>query len=239
MYRSHHETLSWLAEHKKELAELAQECSLVICAEATSLVLAAPICQKAGVCLGAQGCSVYQEGAHTGQISARSLQEIGVEACIIGHPEEQEVGTRSPTIIAQKATILMANGIVPIVCLGASALEEEIVYELEVIAQEITINTIPIIFAFEPASALGSGMPAPRETIEKISKLIHQTVQLLQPSLITKVIYGGSVNENSAKELADIPGVDGFLVGSASLDFQELKNIVLWNNWEKRIHRNA
>lgn len=232
MYRSYQETYNWLSEHGQELALLAQEKNFVICPDYCTIVL----CTKFLHNVGAQDCSENASGAYTGQISAQTLKELGVTHCLVGHNETRHEHYTSHNL-AKKTAMLLIHGITPIMCIGEkyahTASQEalaEIFPDLVACAQAIKAhapsNDQSLIFAYEPVWAIGSGKTP---SIEHVTSLVHAIKKFAHEHLAqykTKVLYGGSVTATTVKTLVCIPELDGFLVGKASLDMQELKKIV-------------
>ena len=154
--------------------------------------------------IGAQDCSQFKDGAYTGDVSARMLKECDVKYVIIGHSERNE----SSDIILHKVSRCLENNITPIVCVSNSDID----YLKNFIPQEI-------IIAYEPLTAIGTGIAQSNEEIETIVKQIKLYGHY-------KVIYGGSVTHQNASKLLQLKDLDGLLVGKASLSVQGFNAIL-------------
>lgn len=177
------------------------------------------------VSLGAQNCSEYDHWAHTGEISAAMLADIGAEFVIVAHSERRQNG-ENPEQIAEKIVKIIQNSLTPILCVGESEYYENIASISEIIDIQIReiFEKIPlwfrekIIIAYEPVWAIGSGKtPNP----EKIWKLFEN----LKKNYKNPFCYGGSVNLETIWDFAKIDVIDGFLIGSACLNAQNFAKI--------------
>ena len=172
--------------------------------------------------LGAQNVSKTEEGAHTGEVSAKDLKSYGVEYCIVGHSERRQNQRETNEEINQKIRQLMNQEIIPILCIGETKEEREQNQYQEIIEEEIrsAITSIPnferIIIAYEPIWSIGTGIIPTNEQIEEVFALIKSIL----PN--NKILYGGSANENNIDQLKEIKENDGFLLGGLSLKPQEL-----------------
>lgn len=230
---SHKQSIDWLKLYYPELSQLAttQPVELVVCPGFTCLPEFKKYLINTPLQIGAQDCSSYPHGPYTGQVAATSLKELNCHYCIIGHSETHSLTEH----IAKKAALLMHNKIVPIACIGETLAEKQAGKTVEILQQQLTpilraaqeSNCTQIIIAYEPVWAIGTGV-APEAYDLKI--LCHQIKlycsQFLDADKI-RLVYGGSVNSKNCEKWLKIPEIDGFLLGKASLDFQELKKIVV------------
>jgi triosephosphate isomerase len=168
--------------------------------------------------LAAQDCSMFRNfGAHTGEVSARMLQEIGIEYVILGHSERRSISDfDSVENILQKLSHAIESGLVSILCIDENFCR---------LIDENTANLIrnnhgKVILAYEPISAIGTGIIPKisdiRETVSKIKEMYDGIATL----------YGGSVNSSNAYEILSISEIDGVLVGGASLKISEVTSIL-------------
>jgi len=184
----------------------------------------------AETCIGVAAQNVHFEprGAYTGEISVEMLKELGVKYCIIGHSERRQYFNETDESVNKKAKVLLENGIVPVICVGESLEEREAGVHLERIEARVkkAIADIDmrfvdrIIIAYEPIWAIGTGNTATKEQAEEICSFIRYTVAKVYGLSISEKVriqYGGSVNDANAKELFEMPNIDGALVGGASL----------------------
>jgi len=204
----------------------ADECA---CAE---LVICPPsvlLSQRVGlnrIHLGAQGCSEFESGAHTGEISAKMLRQAGAEFVIVGHSERRANNGEQPLDCAKKAAAAQAAGLKPIYCIGESGSEryngqtEDALTGLLKPLLEVQISCHGIIVAYEPVWAIGTGsIPMPTEieaTMTWIRSWFANRVGEQFASRI-RLLYGGSVTAANARAILGLNNVDGVLVGGASL----------------------
>lgn len=167
-------------------------------------------------------------GAYTGEVSFNQLKSIGVNYSIIGHSERRQKFNESNNIVKEKYLSSIKNGITPIVCVGETKEERLSNKTFDIIEEEIKIlldaKTESIIVAYEPIWAIGTGLTPTLEEIESVHKFIKDLIT--KYNLNSKILYGGSVNLNNIKEFSKSEHIDGFLIGSASLDPDNLLNMI-------------
>ncbi len=175
--------------------------------------------------IGAQNAYPAQNGAFTGEIGTEQLEEFNIKTILIGHSERREHLGESQDNVAQKFAFFKDQGYEILYCIG-EPLEireegEEAVMEY-LLAQfdGIDITYKNLIIAYEPIWAIGTGRSATVEEIASTHKALKQTVQ-------KPLLYGGSVKPANIKEITSIRGVDGVLVGSASLDAKSFTEMIL------------
>ena len=175
--------------------------------------------------IGAQNAYPAQNGAFTGEIGTEQLEEFDIKTILIGHSERREHLGESQDNVAQKFAFFKEQGYEILYCIG-EPLEireegEEAVMEY-LLAQfdGIDITYKNLIIAYEPIWAIGTGRSATVEEIASTHKALKQTVQ-------KPLLYGGSVKPANIKEITSIRGVDGVLVGSASLDAKSFTEMIL------------
>lgn len=161
--------------------------------------------------LGSQNVSPFNDGAYTGEVSARQLKSLNVKYCLVGHSERRVYFKENNEILKNKIEQLLENEIIPIYCVGElekNRDNNELDEELKIL-EEIR-NNEKIIIAYEPLWAIGTGIQPNINELEKIIKLIKEKF----PN--NKVLYGGSVNEDSIVNLKS-KLIDGYLLGGVSL----------------------
>jgi triosephosphate isomerase len=153
------------------------------------------------------------EGAFTGEVSAGMLLELGVEGALVGHSERRQFFGESDETVRLRAEAALEAGLGVIACVGETEAERE-AGETEAVLRR-QVEAIPrhesLVIAYEPVWAIGTGRTATPELAQEA----HELIKSLHD---TRVLYGGSVKPENAEELLDRPGVDGALVGGASLD---------------------
>jgi len=184
--------------------------------------------------IGAQDCGFEDSGQYTGDVSAKLLKEVNCEYVILGHSERRKYYQETNQTVLQKALMASQYGITPIICVGESAELRAQNQHFDFIREQI-IQSIPlvkskrIVIAYEPIWAIGTGNNASdqqiMEMVEFIRKIYHEQVAQFTEEFY--VIYGGSVNSSNSAQILQIQGVDGLLVGKASLDIEEFSKILL------------
>ncbi len=175
--------------------------------------------------VGAQNAYPAQNGAYTGEIGVEQLQEFGIKTILIGHSERREHLRESQEIIAQKFTFFKEQGFEIIYCIGEPLEireqgDEAVIEYLLAQFDGIDISYNKLIVAYEPIWAIGTGRSATVAEISATHTSLKQTVQ-------KPLLYGGSVKPGNIKEITGIRGVDGVLVGSASLDAENFATMIL------------
>ena len=174
--------------------------------------------------VGIQDVSIYDIGAHTGEICASQVKELGVEYAIIGHSERRSKETDDE--INKKVLKALENNLKVILCIGENKDEnknEKIEYQILNDLKNVS-NLDNVIIAYEPVWCIGTGITPTNEQIEETIKFIQS---IFQKSFTTsaKILYGGSVDKNNINTLKKI-NLSGFLIGKASTDYEHLKEIV-------------
>ena len=183
--------------------------------------------------LGAQNCHWETSGAFTGEISIEMLNDFKIEYILVGHSERRQLFSETDAIINKKIRSIQSSNLKPILCIGETIedrksgltknfLKDQLVRDLE------GIDSIEnFIIAYEPIWAIGTGETANAEQIYNAHSFIKSVVKNLYPDTNNcPILYGGSVNTKNAKELIQISGVDGFLIGGASLDKDSFISII-------------
>ena len=185
--------------------------------------------------LGAQNMYYMDKGAFTGEISPIMLNELEVEYVILGHSERRHIFGEKDDLINKKVISAVEHGIRPILCVGETLEEREQGKTLSVVERQIrnglagVEKDMPFIdIAYEPVWAIGTGVNATPEQAQEVHMFIRSLINELSKGndSKTRILYGGSVNEKNARDLIKEPNVDGFLVGTASLDPERFYKII-------------
>ncbi len=185
--------------------------------------------------LGAQNCYYKDDGAFTGEVSLDMLQDCNVHYVIVGHSERRHIFNEDNKLIGKKILKVINSGIKPIFCIGETIDEMNSGKTYDVIEQQLakglenikSLNNI--IIAYEPVWAIGTGLTASDEKIDEMHSFIRRIINNLfkeENSDKIPILYGGSVNSGNADKLISINGVNGFLIGGASLDVVKFTDIV-------------
>jgi triosephosphate isomerase len=179
------------------------------------------------VALGAQDVSPEKEGAFTGEVSAASLKELGVSICIVGHSERRQRHAETGALLARKLERLVENGIAPLYCVGETRAERDGGRTTEVLTAQLAAldgtRTPPpgLALAYEPVWAIGTGLAATPAMAAEAHAVLREALETRWGAGVAgsiRILYGGSVTAANAAALFARPGVDGGLVGGASLD---------------------
>jgi triosephosphate isomerase (TIM) len=233
MTLSYEQVKNLLSAHEAEFEALQQtNAKIILCPSSPALHLFSALVQKNYIALGAQDCSPFPNGPHTGDVDALSLKQLGCTYCIVGHSERRVIYKESPELVAQKVAQLQLNQITPIVCIGETAEEKERGATLAVLETQLKpVLTVsagtqgPLMIAYEPVWAIGSGkQPTMDELAEIVAAIKKYSTMIYNKSI--PVLYGGSVTAENIGMVKKVAGIEGVLIGSASTDFNSLQKIV-------------
>ena len=201
---------------------------VAICPPFTALTAALSAVQGSPIQVFAQNMHPEPQGAFTGEISPPMLSELGVHGVILGHSERREMFGETDRALALKVPAAMAEGLVPILCVGeteeereAEETERKLRHQVqEDLARVETERLGEVVIAYEPIWAIGTGRVATPEQAQEAIAFIRALVADRSPEQAerTRVLYGGSVNSETCNPILELPDVDGALVGGASLD---------------------
>jgi len=221
--------------HDQDWKELIKGSYVGIAASYEHLYYVQKKLDKFGLHTGAQDCSAFLQGAYTGQVSIESLQEMKLDFCIIGHSEVRRELGQTDMLIASKFKMLLAANISPILCIGETLAQRNDEMTLQVLYDQLeqVLNflqsysgTTQIFIAYEPVYSIGSGIVPSTQDLEHIFSFLYKLVQQVPVAKNVMFLYGGSVSSKTVQQLQNIDEISGFLIGKASIDFQELKKIV-------------
>ncbi len=206
----------WQGDHRAEVA---------VCPPAVYLSQVAQLVSDSSIALGAQDVSAADSGAYTGESAASMLQELGCRYVIVGHSERREYHGESSEYVAEKVAAAQSKGLIPVLCVGESLEERDSGSALHVIGEQLqaVISLVgqaamsSTVIAYEPVWAIGTGRTATPEQAQAVHAYIRS--QLEDDGV--RILYGGSVKPDNAKELFGQPDIDGALVGGASLKSED------------------
>ena len=197
--------------------------TLAVCVPMPYLQQAQQALQNGAVAWGAQDVSAHATGAYTGEVSAAMLKEFGARFALVGHSERRQYHGESNEAVAAKARAALAEGVVPIVCVGESLQQRQaqqteavVLAQLEPVLQALQQDAGRMVLAYEPIWAIGTGQTATAEQAQAVHAVLRARLQQGGASSVP-VLYGGSVNPGNASLLLAQPDIDGALVGGASL----------------------
>lgn len=182
-----------------------------------------------GIALGAQNVYYEDKGAFTGSICPMMLRDAGCHYVILGHSERRSIIGESNAQIRSKMNASWLHGLEPILCIGETLEQREKGVTNIVLAEQLAVlkgapRNAPLTVAYEPVWAIGTGLTASPEQVTETHAFVHAELQRLGHDC--RVLYGGSVNPGNAQELMSCPGVEGALVGGASLKADSFMAIV-------------
>ena len=191
--------------------------------------------KKIGVA--AQNVSEHESGAYTGEISVGMLKSIGVQWVIIGHSERREYFNESHEQLAKKVDAALKGGLTPIFCCGEpleirekDQHESHVKQQLEESLFQLSEEQIrKVVIAYEPVWAIGTGKTASSQQAQEMHKTIRKQLAGKWGEAVAnsiRILYGGSMKPDNAKELMEQPDVDGGLVGGASLKSRDFLQII-------------
>jgi|JI8StandDraft_1071087.scaffolds.fasta_scaffold87614_3 triosephosphate isomerase len=182
---------------------------------------------------GAQVVSCYAgQGAYTGEVSAALLADVGCDFVLVGHSERRQwLGESDVSRCAQIEQAYLVD-ITPVVCVGEplaarqAGMHEAFVLEQLEALRSVLVGRATVVVAYEPVWAIGTGLTADNAQIEAMHRQIHlKLLEIVGESSNIAVLYGGSVKADNAQGIMAISGVDGVLVGGASLDASQFKKV--------------
>lgn len=231
------ETRDLISKLLAGLKNLNSTCEVVICPPYTSLSEASSMIKDSKIRLGAQNIHEEENGAFTGEVSAKMLLGAGCEYVIIGHSERRTIYKESNELINKKIRRALKNNLKPIFCVGELLEEREKNITEQVIKsqvlkglQDFSLNDLKdLIIAYEPVWAIGTGKTATPQQAEEVHLFIRTLLANNFSSDFAEnlsILYGGSVKPDNSKELLSQKNIDGALVGGACLNADSFINII-------------
>ena len=216
------------------------ENEVVLCVPYTDIFYCVMNAQDTNIKIGAQNMHWEEKGAYTGEVSAEMLKSVGVEYVIIGHSERRQYFAETDEKVNKKLKKALAVGLKPIVCVGETLEQREQGITMQVITAQtekaldgLTAEEVEkVIVAYEPIWAIGTGKTATKEDANEACKKIRDKIAEIYGNDISENViiqYGGSMKPSNAKELLEMPDIDGGLIGGASLKVEDFSQIVNYN----------
>ncbi len=226
-----------LVEGIKQGLEGITYTEIAVCPPFVYLQRVAEMIRGTSITLGAQNASQEEEGAYTGEISCKMLRDVGCHYVILGHSERRHLFGETSEVVAKKFVRALSSQLVPILCLGELREERETGKTKAVIEEQL--KTVldktgaegfkQAVIAYEPVWAIGTGLTATPEQAQEVHGFIRDLVAGYESERRianqVRILYGGSVNPNNAKEIFAMQDIDGGLIGGAALkagDFLEI-----------------
>ncbi len=183
----------------------------------------------------AQNVHFAASGAFTGEMSVSMLQDLGSEYVLVGHSERREMFAENEQFVAKKVAAVVGASLQPILCIGETLEQRHSGQAFDVVKQQLLsaisgleLTAGQLVIAYEPIWAIGTGETATPEQAQEIHSYIRGVLaEQVSAEMAdkTRILYGGSVNAETASQLFSQPDIDGGLVGGASLKIEDFKNI--------------
>ena len=198
---------------------------VAVCPPHPYLADVAALLQGSAIQWGAQDCSAFESGAHTGEVAPAMLAELGCRYVINGHSERRADHAETDRQVADKARAALARGLTPIVCVGETLAEHDagqtgavVRRQLAAVVATLADDLPKIVVAYEPVWAIGTGKTATPDQAQAVHALLRmQLAAATAQAGEMKILYGGSVKPDNAALLFAQADIDGGLVGGASL----------------------
>lgn len=190
---------------------------------ATSLEATSQSLKNSKVKFGSQNCHSSSQGAFTGEISAQVVKDLAGQLVLLGHSERRKVFGEQDALIADKVAHVQSLDLTPVFCIGETLEERESQKIKQVLENQIRVGLSKanskkeLVVAYEPVWAIGTGKIASPAQVKETHQLVFEILKSVGFEK-APILYGGSVKPDNSKELLQIPHVDGFLVGGASLE---------------------
>jgi len=212
---------------------------VVLCPPFLAIPAVIEAAKGSNIGIGGQDMFWEKEGAYTGAISAPMLHAVGCSHVIIGHSERRQYFGETDDTVNRKLRAALATGLKPIVCVGEVLAEREAGVTEDVLRRQCSVafreisggEAIPMVIAYEPVWAIGTGKTATPELAAEAHRVIRAVAaEAFGQGVSTqlRILYGGSVKPDNATALMSQQEIDGALVGGASLDVKSFAAIVKW-----------
>ncbi|MGF1627218.1 MAG: triose-phosphate isomerase [Alphaproteobacteria bacterium] len=207
--------------------------AVVLCPPATLIAEVVAAVAGSRVTVGGQDCHPAASGAHTGDIAAPMLADLGCTHVIVGHSERRQDHDEDNFAVERKARAALDAGLTPIICVGETDAERDGDATEAILSRQLA-ESIPkelqgaeIVVAYEPVWAIGTGRTAtPEQVAAAHAHIRDRLARLVASPEAVPLLYGGSVKPANAAELLATLNVDGALVGGASLNAEDFLAII-------------
>ncbi len=226
----------------KPLVANANHCEVIVAPVFTALKTCADRLEGSNIHIAGQDCATeLEEGAHTGEVAAFMLKDVGASHVIIGHSERRQFYFETDLMVRKKTQAAIAAGLSPIVCVGESLEQRDQGIAENVVSGQLTggldgltaSDLDRIIVAYEPVWAIGTGRTATPEQAQEMHAFIRRVFAERHSQAAAekvRILYGGSVKPENAAGLMAQADIDGALVGGASLKAESFAQIVNYRN---------
>jgi len=220
-----------------KIDKLCNDCEvdIALCLPNTIISKANDTISNKKLIIGAQNCHHDESGAYTGDVSAKMLKDAGAKIIIVGHSERRQAYKETNEIVNKKAVSIIKSDLQTIICIGETEEEKNMGLTNEIVCTQLE-NSMPSIsdenntvIAYEPIWAIGTGRIPSLKDIEFVHKELRSLISKIkgvETANKMRILYGGSVKPNNAKDIFDLDDVDGALVGGASLKSEDFMGII-------------
>ena len=216
---------------------LPENKKVIIAPPFTHLFPVSKVIDPSKIILAAQNCASTENGAFTGEVSTKMLQEIGVKTVILGHSERRLYFKEDSETLLKKVKIALKYNLDIIFCVGESLEQRENNKHFDVIKEQISETVLKlnkdefkkVIVAYEPVWAIGTGKTATPDQAQEIHEFIRNQIKEHFDENVaneTTILYGGSCKPSNAKEIFSKKDVDGGLIGGAALKSDDFSKII-------------
>ncbi|WP_028829446.1 triose-phosphate isomerase [Proteocatella sphenisci] len=235
MYKTISEAIEFANEIKHDCD--TENVEVVICAPFTIIKDLKNALEGTNVKIGAQNFHYEDEGAFTGEISAKMLREVGAEYVIVGHSERRQYFNETDETVNLKVKKALSESLTPIICVGESLEQRDSGITEKIVTDQIkaafsTVSpeeAIKTVIAYEPIWAIGTGKTATSAQANEVCLEIREELLKIygeETSEKIRIQYGGSVKPGNIKEIMSQSDIDGALVGGASLVAEDYLKLI-------------
>ena len=219
---------SGLAAKRNDAGEVAFD--MLVCPPFTLVSTIGAVVSGTGISLGAQDCHTAEAGAHTGDISPQMLKDLGCEFAIVGHSERRTDHGETNDLVRAKAEATIAAGIKAVICIGETEAERDAGKTFDIVRTQVqgsvpsNATAVNSVVAYEPVWAIGTGRTPTTDEVQEVHALIRNELAGIvgaEQAEGMRLLYGGSMKPENAKELLALADVDGGLIGGASLKIDD------------------
>ena len=239
MYKTIAQTTDFLTQLGHLTANISRdEMELFVVPSYTTLASIRSVAEEGKIQIGAQNMGWEDEGQFTGEISPIMLKEVGVKIAEIGHSERRHVLGETDEMENKKVLAALAHGFTPLLCIGETEQQKEYGISDEVLRTQIKIGLFGVTpedapklwVAYEPVWAIGvNGKPASKEYASEKHAVIRTALEELfgkETAARIPLLYGGSVNNQNAPQLIQMPEIDGLFIGRSAWDAENFNSII-------------
>ncbi|MFC3110387.1 triose-phosphate isomerase [Undibacterium arcticum] len=211
-------------------------CDVAVCVPAPYLAQCQAALADGPIAWGAQDLSAQESGAYTGEVAAAMLSDFACAFVIIGHSERRAYHAESDELVAQKTRRALSAGLTPIVCVGETLAERESGQTSAIVGRQVDAVLAAIdasdldklVIAYEPVWAIGTGKTATPQMAQDVHALVRARLaeKSVDAAAKVRILYGGSMKPDNARQLLAMPDIDGGLIGGAALKATDFLAII-------------